>query len=180
MNRLTIVILFCLLSLTAFSQFRFNDIGAYAGLGHIEGDSPSIPSYSAKVFFDISTWLDYDVNFRFAFYYAQKLEGLLPDKDEEKYYAFQKGFSLQAVIEQHLNKSIYFEEGAGIVTINDRFFRGTNVWTYGTIFSALAGLDFRDMLYQGFRLGLGIESGLAFTKTAPSFNSVHIQTQYFF
>lgn len=177
-NKLALLIL--LLTLPAFGQISLRDIGAYAGIGNIKGNSPAVTSFTTNIFFDVVTWLDEDLAFRFAFFYARKFEALLPDQRSGRYYPFHKGFSLKAVIDQELSQYIFLEEGIGLLALNDRTFSDTDKWGFGTAFSVLAGLDFRNIHSQGFKVGVGLETGNTFTQTTPSFLSVHVQGQYYF
>jgi len=171
-----------LLLVTAFSKAQIHSpsLGTSIHFGNFSGNSPSISGLGGSVFFDFYPWFEDDVSFRASFTYSQMVEKFLPENGSGKYYPFIKIFSLKGFFNQYLSPSIYIEEGAGLIYLNDRTFSDVNIWEFGVGFSALVGYDFRKNNLNGFSLGLGIDYGVTFTKTTANYFLIFLQTQYYF
>ena len=174
------IILLIVLTATANAQIQSPSIGGSLHTGNISGNSPSISSAGGTVFFDFYPWFEDVVSFRTSFTYSQMVEKYLPENHSGKYYPFLKIFSLKGFTSQYLSPSIYIEEGAGFIYLNDRTFSDVNIWEVGVGFSVLAGYDFRENNLNGFSLGLGVDYGITFTHTTANYLLVFLQTQYYF
>lgn len=175
------IILFAFLAWgNIFGQFNSFNAGAGIGAGEITGNSTPQSAFSIKLFADFKTWFSEDVSFRASYHYARKIEYFLPENRNGKYYPYLHSFSFQAFMDQKLTGLIFIEEGAGLSAVNDRTFSDTNEWDFGTEFSFLGGLDLRNDLSKGFRLGVNLDYGITFTGTTANFYLVSLQTQYFF
>lgn len=163
-----------------FAQTGSAGIGAYVGAGTINGNSPSMTSFSANIFLDYTPGFTHGTALRLGVLYARKIEVLLPSGLYDRYYPFVKGVSLKAVINQVFRDVVYTEEAIGPLLLNDRIFSDVNKLDVGLCFSFLAGLDLRDTDNTGFKSGIGIEYGLTFTNTSASYFSIHLQGQYYF
>jgi len=176
--------LFCLFVFlrfsSLFSQIQSPSLGGSLHTGNISGNSPSISSAGGTVFFDFYPWFEDVVSFRTSFTYSQMVEKFLPENHSGKYYPLLKIFSLKGFFNQYLSPSIYIEEGAGIIYLNDRTFSDVNIWEVGVGFSVLAGYDFRENNLNGLSLGLGVDYGITFTHTTANYFLVFLQTQYYF
>ena len=180
MKKINLAIIFFLIALSNSSaQILSPSAGAYLGVGSIKGNSTAQTSFAANVFFDFKVPFITDASFRVNYLHSRKVEYLLPENRQGKYYPFIHALSLKAFINQSLGKLLYVEEGAGIVAVNDRTFSDTNVWDYGVAFNLLGGIDLR-ALDSGFKLGLGTEYGITFNNTTASYFSFHLQSQYYF
>jgi hypothetical protein len=164
----------------SFGQIKDPSVGVFIGGGEISGNTPSQSSFTGSLFLDFKTFLSDDVSFRLNFVYARYIEYFLPENRTNQYYPFIKAISFKAFIEQKLNSLLYLEEGAGLVTINDRTFNDINDWDYGTSFAFLAGLDFRNKNNSGWKIGLGLDYAITFSGTTARYSSIHFQTQYCF
>lgn len=162
------------------SQIKINGVGGYVGLGSIKGNSASVSSFTTSLFVDTKMFFTEDVTIRYSFFYARKLEALLPDASGTQYFPYHRGFSVKAVIEQLLSTYLFLEEGLGLLLLNDRTFSDTNEWGIGAAFHITIGLDFRSYKNSGFKLGLGSDIGTTFNATTPNYFSVQLQTAYYF
>lgn len=178
------IILIILISLCFYpqinAQLKNPGLGAAIGLGEIKGNSPGISAFTGGLFLSAVPWFSDDVQFRFGFAYSRRVEYFLPENRTGRYYAFIKSFYLKAVLDQQLNNMLFAEEGAGILTINDRTFSNTNTWDYGAGFHALIGFDFTDENIKGIRISGGIDSGITFTQTTASYFLFIVQLHYLF
>lgn len=162
------------------SQIKIDGVGGYIGLGSIKGNSASVSSFTSSLFVDTKMFFSEHITFRFSFFYARKLEALLPEASDSRYFPYQKGSSIKAVIDQPLSTYLFLEEGLGLLLLNDRTFSDTNEWGIGAAFHITIGLDFRGYKNSGFKLGLGSDIGTTFNATTPTYFSVQLQTAYYF
>lgn len=176
-----VTVFFLLIAFNSISaQVKLEGIGLYGGLGTIKGNSAGVASFTTSAFIDTKMFFSEFVIFRYSFFYARKFEALIASNSRAQYFPFHKGYSIKAVIEQPLSEYVFLEEGAGFLFLNDRTFSDTNEWGIGITFHLVGGLDFRDDLGSGFKVGVGSEVGTTFTETTPQFFSAHIQTAYYF
>lgn len=180
MTRIFILILVLASFVPLNSQVKFEAIGGYIGLGSIKGNSASVGSFTTSAFFDTKLSLAEDFIFRFSFHFARKLESLLPDNSQSRYFPFVRGGSIKLIFEQPLSEYFFLEEGLGILALNDRTFSDVDKWAFGAAFNLGVGLDFRNYKQSGFKLLLGSDIGTTFNATTPSYISFHIQTGYYF
>ncbi|MFA3782399.1 hypothetical protein ABRY23_04970 [Melioribacteraceae bacterium 4301-Me] len=160
------------------AQLKNPVIGASLGGGEIRGNSNGLSAFSGEFFTGSSLWFSNDVQFRVGFIFSRKVEYFLPENRLGKYYPFIKVIYLKAVINQQLNDLLFVEEGAGILTINDRIFVDTNVWDYGAGFHVLLGLDFTSPESTGIKVSSGIDSGVTFNNTSANYFLFIVQLQY--
>jgi hypothetical protein len=175
-------LILALLSGMTFSQIRISSVGGYLGGGSINGNSPQVASFATTLFFDVNTDFTSDVNFRFSFLYAGDIRSIVPDNSANKYYSFERGLSLKAVIQQDITQKVYLNEGVGLLLLNDRTYSFVNNWCYGVLFSGGLGIFLFDHSIQtnGFTLGLDYEYGLTFTQTLPAYFSINATLKYLF
>ncbi len=165
---------------TANAQIKSFGIGGFGGIGSIKGNSPSQTSFTASPFIEVTpSFLEY-VSFRAAFFYSRKLEYLLPENRQGRYYPFVRGFNLKAVVNQKMSGNIFIEYGMGPLVLNDRTFSDVNVWTVGISAGTAVGLMLVENIKNSFSLSLGTEYGATFTQTSASYFSFHVQMNYSF
>lgn len=174
------IIMLVVLAASSKAQIQSPSLGGSLHIGSISGNSLPISSLGGSVFFDFYPWFEDVITFRASFTYSQMVEKFLPENHSGKYYPFLKIFSLKGFFSQYLSPSIYIEEGAGFIYLNDRTFSDVNIWEVGVGFSALAGYDFRKNNLNGFSLGLGMDYGVTFTHTTANYFLIFLQTQYYF
>ena len=181
-SRKNIFLLFFIILLysTVNAQFENPGAGISAGLGNIKGNSPAVSVFSGGIFIGAAPWFSEDMRIRLGFNYSRNIQYFIPENRTGKYYPFLKAVYLKAVISQDLNDLIFVEEGAGLLTVNDRTYSDTNVWDYGACFHAVAGLDFTNENTKGFQLSGGIDSGVTFNKTSASYFIFAVQLNYLF
>jgi len=162
----------------SYSQIEVS-IGGYIGGGIISANSPNEEAFASSVF--IEAYLDPAdyISTRLSFIYATDFNSIIPES-RNQYYPSIRAVSLKGIYSFYLNHNFYFEQGLGLITINDRIFSDKNNWDYGITASVLAGIDLRQNTINGFKLGLGMEYGLTFFNYSIQYFSVHFQTQYIF
>lgn len=173
-----------ILALTLIINFGTNSqtyksIGGYLGGGFISSNSPDLGAFSSSIFFETGPVFTEGLSMRLSFIYTGDFEMIIPDS-RNVYSPFMKGFSLKGILYQPLSGIYFLEEGLGILVLNDRTFSDRNDWSFGAVFSLLAGIDLRDSDTIGFKLGAGTEYGLTFTNNSPKFFSLFLQGNYFF
>lgn len=166
-------------SISAHAQIKFVGVGTNIGIGEIKGNTPSISSLSASILADVKTNYWEELNFRFAYHYARKVEYFLPNSSSNKIYPKLKLFSLQVLISQKFGENYFIEEGLGFSYLNDNTLTENSDWNLGTMFSGLIGIDFTEK-DVGFKLGLGAEYAITFTNVNASYLSAKIQSFYYF
>ena len=162
----------------SFSQSELN-IGAAAGAGFISSNSPNEGAFTSSIF--VGGYLnpgDY-ISTRIGFLYATDLNSIVPGSNKQ-YYPSIKGFYLKGIYSYYITNSFYTEQGLGLITLNDRIYSDRNNWDYGIVISLLAGIDFREISRNGFRIGLGLEYGLTLVNYNIQYYSTHFQIQYIF
>ncbi|MDX9923538.1 MAG: hypothetical protein RBS48_02140 [Ignavibacteriaceae bacterium] len=174
MKKIFFIILITPMFLNA--QFMNPSIGAYAGIGEMKGNSPSLSVYSLNGYIGFYAWFSADIEFRTGFFYAQKIENLIPENRAGKFYPFIKGYYLSANISQFFNDTFFLEEGVGIIIINDRIYNDRASWDIGAKAHLAAG--FR--LKQNLRISGGIDFASTVTNTSASYLIYMVQTQYYF
>jgi hypothetical protein len=174
MKKIFFIILITPMFLNA--QFMNPSIGAYAGIGEMKGNSPSLSVYSLNGYIGSYAWFSADIEFRTGFFYAQKIENLIPENRAGKFYPFIKGYYLSANISQFFNDTFFLEEGVGIIIINDRIYNDRASWDIGAKAHLAAG--FR--LKQNLRISGGIDFASTVTNTSASYLIYMVQTQYYF
>jgi len=180
MKKLLFIIFIIASANVIHTQIKIDGVGGYIGLGSIKGNSASVSSFTSSLFVDTKMFISEHITFRFSFFYARKLEALLPEASSSRYFPYQKGFSIKAVIDQPLSEYLFLEEGLGLLLLNDRTFSDTNEWGVGAAFNITIGLDFRGYKNTGFKLGVGSDIGTTFNATTPNYFSVQLQTAYYF
>ncbi|MCK9281614.1 MAG: hypothetical protein M0P71_13395 [Melioribacteraceae bacterium] len=174
MRKIAIIFLFIPFMLNA--QFMNPSIGGYAGIGEVKGNSPSLSSYSLSGYIGFYAWFSADIEFRTGFFYAQKIENLIPENRTGKFYPFIKGYYLSANISQFFNETFFLEEGVGLIAINDRIFNDRVTWDIGAKAHLAAG--FR--LNENLRISGGIDFASTVTNTSASYLIYMVQTQFYF
>jgi hypothetical protein len=174
------ILLFFIIIASVKAQVKPFSIGGAIGIGEIKGNSPSVTSFGGSVFFDFQLWFTEDVSFRTGFLYARKIEYFLPESRLSRYYPFLKAIFLKGILNFKFSNLIFTESNAGVMIINDRTFSDINIWEPGVTFGFVSGFDFTNNNFRGIKLGLGIDSGIAFTKTSASYYQFNLQLQYFF
>lgn len=109
----------------------------------------------------------------------KEINSILPS-DKTPYYPQLISFSFSGVTAQHFDSRIYLEESVGVLVVNDKSFIDRNSWEYGVLLSFLAGLDMRNFNLQGWQTGIGVEYGLTFSGSLPSYLNFFLQFQYNF
>ncbi|MDP3444008.1 MAG: hypothetical protein Q8T08_14220 [Ignavibacteria bacterium] len=175
-----VIIILVLLSCTVNAQFTVSNVGAGITAGNFKGNSTSIFGLGAAVSVDVLPWFSDVIFIRPSFMITRKAEYFFPENRTFRYYPFIKVFAVEGVIQQYITKSIFIEESAGIIYLNDRTFSDTNVWDLGTTFSVIGGIDFRAGEDSGFTIGAGINYGVTFSGTNASYVLMKLQTQYYF
>lgn len=169
-----------LVNITLTAQLKPAGVGAALGIGEIKGNSPSVTSFGSTIFFDFLPWFSNDVTIRTGFTYARKIEYFLPENRQSRYYPSIRTFSLRGVLNFEFSSLLFVETSSGLMVINDRTFGDVNEWEPGVSFSVMGGLDFSNQNSEGFRISLGMDSGIAFTKTSASYYLINFQVQYLF
>ncbi len=175
--KLSFLLIFFFLCLNTGAQIKKVSGGFTAGLGEIQGNSPSVASLGISVYLDLVPWFSDEITFRTGFTYAQKIEYFLPENRQQRYYPFIKSYYLRGMLRVNLNQKIYLEQGAGLIYLNDRTFGDINEWEAGASFNVLAGIDFSNYDSDGIKLGLGLEYGITFIKTNASYYLIYLQFQ---
>ena len=169
-----------ILTSVSLAQIEYLSFGAYVGFGEIRGNSAPVTSAGTNLYIDAIPWFsDGTISIRAGFLYAQKLEKFLPENRTGRDYPFIKTYSIKGILKQLFSKTIYLEEGVGIILLNDRTFSDVNSWQTGVSFNALAGIDLRDINSAGFSLGIGLDYGITFTGTTAGYYMIYGQVQYF-
>ncbi len=174
-----IIFIFSLISVSTLQAQSNFGAGFDLGGGTIGGNLTSQDGFATALFIEGNPGFNSDLIMRLSFIYVLDINVLFP-KNSSRNYPFIKGFSLKGIISQNLSGSIYLEEGLGILTLNDRTFNNLNEWDLGAAFSIMPGIDLRDEMKKGFKLGVGTEYGLTFTNTNVWYLSIHFQTEYYF
>jgi hypothetical protein len=172
------LLFFIIFSGRIFAQGNIG-VGGYLGGGVISGNSPNQSAFTSSLFFEFKTPFSEDIIPRISFIYAQDFNRLLPGATN-KYFPFIKGISLKGVASQDISDNYFVEESAGFITINDHTFADVDVWNFGVVSSILVGLDFRNDLHTGWKLGAGAEFAFSFANTFAKYYSFHIQGEYLF
>lgn len=175
-----VVIMLLLLSYKVNAQFTVSNIGAGITAGNFKGNSTSIFGMGGTVSLDVLPWFSDVIFIRPSFMITRKAEYFFPENRTYRYYPFIKVVAIEGVIQQYLTKSIFIEESAGFIYLNDRTFSDTNVWDIGITFSVIGGIDTRAGDDSGFTLGAGVNYGVTFSGTNASFVLMKLQTQYYF
>lgn len=153
--------------------------GLNFGGGSIGGNLTTLTGFASSLFVEGNPGISKNLIFRLSFVYITDSNILFP-QNSNRNYPFIKAFTLKGIETQNILNNIYIEEGLGILLLNDRTFENINEWDLGAAFSILPGIDFRDELKSGFKLGVGTEYGLTFTNTNVWYFSIHFQTEYYF
>lgn len=165
-------------SSAAFPQFSEVHIGGGIGIGSIAGNSPSQSAYSSSIFLGAKHTITSDVIFRLNYFYASKINSILPEDRTNRYYPFQYIFAITAGLNQNLS-SVYLQGGIGPLLIQDRIFNDEDEIDFGLI--AYAGVYFNLFVFTDSKIDLGFSGnfGETFTNTLASFNLYQISLIYF-
>ncbi len=177
MKKILLIIIF-IAALPASAQQTSFGFGTFGGIGSIKGNSPSQTSFTISPFFEISPPFWEGIKLRAAFFYARKLEYLLPENRQGRYYPFLRGINIKAVASQDFSRTLFLEYGLGPLVLNDRTFSDTNVWTYGISAATSVGIKLIENKRNTFSAAVGTEYGATFTNTSASYFSFHLQLVY--
>lgn len=153
--------------------------GINAGGGFISANSPDEGAFTTAVFIDGYLNPGDYISARIGFIYAADFNSIVPDS-RKQYYPSIKGFYLKGIYSYYLTENFYMEQGLGLLTLNDRVYSDRNNWDYGIVISLLAGIDFRENLRSGFKLGIGLEYGITLVNYTIQYYSTYFQLQYIF
>ena len=153
--------------------------GGFVGGGFIQGNSPSLGSFSYSLFIETNTALFSEVMPRLSFIFAKDFNAIVPNV-EKPYFPFVQGINFKGVTTQYFESKIFLEEGVGLLALNDRTFSDTDNWSYGIVLSINGGWDLRGFELSGFKIGAGAEYGLTFINALPSYSSIHLFVHYTF
>ena len=173
---LKVLLIIFLLSSASFAQLKVG-FGGYIGGGAIKGESPFITAFTASVYIETNTAIFLEVTPRLSVIYAKDFEAIIPNV-QKPYFPFVQGFTFKGIVTQYLEGGIFVEEGIGLLALNDRTFRDTDVWGYGVVLSLAAGWDLRGFNLNGFKLGAGIEYGITFNNTLVQYSSLNLYINY--
>lgn len=173
---INVLLIILLSSSLSFAQLKVG-LGGYIGGGTIKGESSSITSLTTSVYIETNITMFLEVTPRLSFIYAKDFDAVIPNV-EKPYFPYVQGFSFKGVVTQYLEGGIFVEEGIGLLALNDRTFRDTDLWGYGVVLSFAAGWDLRDFNLSGFKLGGGIEYGITFNNTLVQFSSLNLYINY--
>jgi hypothetical protein len=162
----------------SLAQLRVG-VGGFIGGGTIKGESPNITAFTASVYIETNIAIFLEVTPRLSIIYAKDYNAIIPNV-QKPYFPFVQGFSLKGIATQYLEEGIFVEEGVGLLALNDRTFRDTDVWGYGVVLSLSAGWDLRGFNLSGFKLGAGIEYGITFNNTLVQYSSINLYVNYTF
>jgi hypothetical protein len=172
---------FCLITilLLPFSKIESQDLsaGVNLGIGSISGNTTSLGSYNVSVFIQSESFFENDLYFRLTGLYCGDIDQILGTI--RKYSPFLKGISFKGMTVQTISGSVYAEEGAGLLYLNDRTLSNANADDFGVTFSLLAGIDLTGFGNNGIKLGAGLDYGLTFNNTLAKYYSFYFQVQYF-
>lgn len=171
------ILLILIFSSVSLAQMNNFETGVSIGLGEIKGNSALITSFGSSAYVDFNLWFSNDVKFRTGFLYAIKLEYFLPESRAGRYYPSVRSFFLKSVIKQDFYTNFYFEEGLGLVYLNDKTVSDINNWQPGITFNFALGLDFTKISNTKLKFGLGIDYGLGITKTTASYYLIYLFTK---
>jgi hypothetical protein len=174
--QLKVLLFIFLLSSASFAQLRVG-VGGFIGGGTIKGESPSITAFTASVYIETNIAIFLEVTPRLSLIYAKDYNAIIPNV-EKPYFPFVQGFTFKGIATQYLEDGIFLEEGVGLLALNDRTFRDTDVWGYGVVLSLSAGWDLRGFNLGGFKLGAGIEYGITFNNTLVQYSSINLYVNY--
>jgi len=180
MNKLLSLLLLFIFVSIHYGQENYISVGGSFGLGQIKGRSPSITSFSGKLFVESQTGLLNNISFRFVFIYAQKFERIIPEDRTGKYYPFIKSYQFFAVLQQNINPKFFIKEGFGVITIQDRTFSDVNQYDYGIGFFTSPSIDLRNAELTGFALQASLDFGITFTGNTPLYYLISVGTEYYF
>ncbi len=177
-NKFFLITAFIIWYSISFAQTEMS-AGINAGGGFISANSPNEGAFTSSVF--IGGYLspgDY-ISTRLGFIYATDLNSIVPGSRRQHYPSI-KGFYVKGIYSYYITESFYMEQGFGLLTLNDRIYSDRNKWDLGIVLSLLAGIDLRENLQNGIRIGLGLEYGLTFLNYTIQYYSTHFQLQYIF
>jgi len=163
-----------LLSTSTFSQsYNFN-VGGGIGIGSIKGNLPSQTSFSGKAFIELEPFIIPLNSIQFAFTFAQKLEKIIPENRNNKYYPFIKSLSLIGKSEQFVTENLFIEEGFGLLLLNDRTYDDINTWNYGFVLNASGGT----YLNRKTKISIACDYGLTLNNTNASYFFIMTEINY--
>jgi hypothetical protein len=171
-----VLLLIFLICFTSYAQLRIGT-GGYIGGGTIKGESPSIGAFTASVFVETNTALFLEVTPRLSYILARDFNAIIPNV-RKPYFPFVHGISFKGITTQYLENHIFLEEAFGFLSLNDRTFSDTDVWSFGIVLSLSGGWDIRGFNLSGFKLGAGIEYGITFNNTLAQYSSFHFYFNY--
>lgn len=171
---------FSLIFLAAlFTQSPAQSVGGFLGGGIINANSLNIGSVSGSFFLETPLLFNTKASARLSFLYSVDIDHVLPSTTTN-YSPFIRGITLKAIASQPMSKTIYIEEGVGLIVLNDRVFSDVNEIDYGMVISVAAGFDLRENNPSGFKVGAGTDYGFTFTNTYAKYFSLYLQGQYYF
>ncbi len=176
--RFFVISFFLIFSSATKAQSNFG-VGINLGGGSFGGNLTTQTGFASSFFIEANPGFSRDLIFRISFVYITDSNILFP-QNPNRNYPFIKCFTLKGIESQKILNNLYLEEGLGLLFLNDRTFENINEWDFGAAFSILPGIDFRDELKRGFKLGVGTEYGLTFTNTNVWYFSIHLQTEFYF
>ena len=177
-NKFFLTTAFIMWGCFSFAQTEVS-AGINAGGGFITANSPNEEAFTSSVFIEAYLSPEDYISIRLGFIYAADINSIVPGS-RRQYYPSVKGFYLKGIYSYYISYSFYMEQGLGLLTLNDRVYSDRNNWDLGIVLSLLAGIDLRDKLQNGFRIGLGLEYGLTFLNYTIQYYSTHFQLQYIF
>jgi hypothetical protein len=140
LNFLFLIIILLLLKTESHSQ-DFIDASVTAGIGMMSSDSPFISGFTSSV--SVGAGKSYNVvTPRLSFYYAGDFNSLLPASDRD-YYSYIRALAIKGIYAVNVSGDLYYEQGLGILFVNDRIFRNTDEWGTGFYYYSISRSRFK-------------------------------------
>lgn len=177
MSMKKIFLLFFLFNISIlFSQSKSNLVGSGFGLGTYIGNFPSQTTLGTKLLYEMNSPFSFFDKIQFHFSAAQKVEKFLPGSYNYDHYSYFLSLGTSGLFRQFLNENFYFQEGLGIIYLNDRSFDDIDIWNFGTILNLLVGTE----INKNIDLSLHLDYGLTFNNTNVSYTLIMILVSYKF
>lgn len=167
------------LSIHIHAQISNTHIGGGFGFGSIAGNSPGQSAYNSNLFIGLQTSATGEVIFRLNYLYASKLNSILPENRQDRYYPFMHIVNLTASLDQPISESFYIQGGVGPLVIYDRIFHDEEFFDIGIAVDA--GIFFNIIKSSDSKLDLGLTGsfGETFTNSLASYNLYRLTVVYF-
>lgn len=174
-NSLLFVFLFLSLKISAQTIGAGINIGA----GTLSGDSPNISCFGNSINIFFKPGWEESLTFKAMYIYQADVQSVLPGT-KKPYTPYLSGVGAAIVHNNNTGTGLFFEEGIGIIFLNNRTYSDKNEWGPGILISSSIGTEVYSGKNERIEMLAGAEYGITLYNTYVRYFNLKLEAKYLF